>query len=1029
MGYPSPDRGDINDNSDITQSSNNKILGGRYQIITELGQGDYSKTYLVEDLKTLERIRYVIKHFYWQPQDEENWQGLKNYFNREIIVFQRLGTHEQIPKLIEYFEEDKVFYLVLEYIDGLSLQQEIELQNLEENRLIFLLIDVLKILDFVHNSHIIHCNINSFNLIKRQLDRKIFLVNFDFFQEIENKQRDCTLFRLRDRKKNNNNLEYFSPEQQQNRPTFASDIYALGRVAIYALTGKSSSELEDKQTNRLINWQNYCQISEKLAVILTKMTNPQLTERYQSVIEVLQDLQPLLLIDQILIGRYKIKSYLGEKSGIHTYLADNFWQQERSPCAIEQISLLKSSSRVLGDSEFSATKISENFEKIDRSIHIPKLLDRFEQNQKLYIVREYIQGKTLKQQLKQQNRLSNTKVIFLLRDVLETLDSAHKQGIIHQNIRPSNLIVRDSDGKVVLIDFGMVAEVIGNLGQTISPETKAYIPPEQMAGRANFSSDIYALGLIGIEALTGVNPQQLQRTQTEEITWLPEWKIERKLTKILDRMVSLDLGKREREARKLLEDLKAIENSSNNSKNTIKEGLNVGTKIARQKTLQFNSIARHNISILTAILRRRRFAIAAGALFLMLVREFFMPSLRPIYYIYQGETLVEKQPRQALEKFQSVIDFNPNNANAWRGRGNSLDRLRRFREALSAYDEAIRLNPKDWQAWQDKGNTLFKLEEFTGAIAAYDRVIEQQIDNSQVLNKKGKALTKLGYDREAFEIQQQVINIDPTNAEALSDLGISLIKLRRYREALIAFDKVQTLQPQQPQLWQDKGLALEYLGRLSEGTKVYNEALSIYDRNLQTQPKDLDRWIEQGNLLSRLGLYDRAIKSYHKALTIDPLASAVWQGKGNAFLALSKTDKALEAFDRALVLVPNSFNTWRDRGMTLANDRRYQDALESFDKAIAINPNDYQSWVAKGMVLNSLNRRDRSLIAFNKAAEIEPQEASVWFDRGTILARWGRVSQACDSYKKATDINPEFSSAIDASEELNCHIKGVGDRE
>ncbi len=792
-------------------------------------------------------------------------------------------------------------------------------------------------------------------------------------------------------------------------------------MGIYALTGKSPSELEDKQTNRLVNWQNYCQISERLAVILTKMTNPQLTERYQSAIEVLQDLQPLLLIDQILIGRYKIKSYLGGKSGIHTYLADNFWQQERSPCVIKQISLLKSSSRVLGESEFSVAKLSENFEKIDRSIHLPKLLDRFEQNQKFYLVREYIEGKSLKQQLKQQYRLSNTKVIFLLRDVLETLDSAHKQGIIHQNIRPSNLIVRDSDGKVVLIDFGMVSEVIGNLGKIIYPETKAYIPPEQMAGRANFSSDIYALGLTGIEALTGVNPQQLKRTETEEITWLSEWEIDSKLAKILDRMVSLDLGKREREARKLLEDLKAIENSSNSSKNTIKEWLNVGTKTARQQTLQFNSIANRNISVLGAI--------AAGALVLTLVREFFMPSLRPIYYVYQGETLVEKQPRQALEKFQSVIDLNPNNANAWRGRGNSLDRLRRFREALSAYDEAIRLNPKDWQAWQDKGNTLFKLEEFTGAIAAYDRVLEQQIDDSKVLNKKGKALAKLGYDRKAFEVQQEAINIDPTNAEALSDLGLSLIGLRRYREALIAFDKVQTLQPQQPQLWQDKGLAFEYLGRLSEGKKVYNEALSIYERNLQTQPKDLYSWIEQGNLLSRLGLYDRAITSYHKALAIEPLASAVWQGKGNAFLALSNTDKALEAFDRALVLVPNSFNTWRDRGMTLASDRRYQDALESFDKAIAINPNDYQSWVVKGMALNSLNRRNQSLAAFDKATEIQPQEASVWFDRGAILSRWGRVSQACDSYEKATDINPEFSSAIEASEELNCHIKRVGNRE
>jgi serine/threonine protein kinase len=1017
LGHSFPDRENTNDNSDVTQQSTRKILGGRYQVLLELGNDGCSKTYLVEDLKSSDRIRCVVKHFYCKPKDERAWQDLKNYLERELIVLKRLGTHEQIPRFLDYFTEDRQIYLVLEYIAGINIKQEINNQHLEENQLIILLFEVLKILDFVHRSNVIHCNINPSNLIARKPDGKIFLVNFEFFQEIEN-----STYARKQNSKNSDNIDYIAPEQSLDRATFASDIYALGRTAIYALTGKSPSKLE-KETSQWTNWQNYCQISQQFAVILIKMTSPQLTERYQSASEVLYDLQPLLLIDRVLLGRYKIRTYLGGKPGIYTYLADNFWQRERSPCILKQINLSSVNANVRGDADFSLAKTSEICEKLNKCSRLPKILDLFEQNHKFYLVREYIEGTSLKQQLKQQHRFSKIKVILLLQDVLEILDNIHKQGIIHQNIHPSNLIVRATDGKVVLIDVGITPEIVSHLKKVIlSSEAKAYMPPEQLAGRATFSSDIYALGMSAIEALTGISPQQLTRSETGEIIWRSQWQVDSKLMKILNRMVSQDLSKRDRSAKKVLENVKAIVSladrniQSNGERTSIREWMSIGsTTIASKKPRHFNWLNRSNLKVLTTIL--------IGAIVLALVRELFVPTLRPIYHIYQAESLIEKQPQKALEKFQSVIDISPNHAKAWKGRGDSLTRLGRWREALSAYDEAIRLNPKDGQAWQGKGNTHFNLEEFTAAIAAYDKALEQKSDDSESLQKKGKALVKLERYPEALNVQQEVINLDPSNAEAFSNLGIALIGLRRYPEALIAFDKAQTIQPQQPQLWQDKGLALEYLGRPQAVEKAYKEALIVYESKLKTDPKDLNSWIEQGNLLTRLKLYKEALNSYHKALAIDPNVFAIWKGKGNAFLGLGNTKKALEAFERALELVPNSYYTWRDRGLALSQENRYSEALASFDKAIAANPKDYQSWVAKGMALDSLRRPSEALIAFDKAAKIQPQEPSVWLDRGAVLARWGRYAQACESYQKATDLNPLFSPAIQASEKLNCPVR------
>ena len=123
--------------------------------------------------------------------------------------------------------------------------------------------------------------------------------------------------------------------------------------------------------------------------------------------------------------------------------------------------------------------------------------------------------------------MSEDYVTKLLQEVLEILCFVHDHGVIHRDIKPRNLMRRRRDGKIFLIDFGAVKELRtltvnnqGKLASTVAIGTPSYIPSEQGMGQPCFASDIYALGITAIQALTGILPSQLQKeSHTGEIIW------------------------------------------------------------------------------------------------------------------------------------------------------------------------------------------------------------------------------------------------------------------------------------------------------------------------------------------------------------------------------------------------------------------------------------------------------------------------------------------------------------------------------
>jgi eukaryotic-like serine/threonine-protein kinase len=285
-----------------------------------------------------------------------------------------------------------------------------------------------------------------------------------------------------------------------------------------------------------------------------------------------------MMSEQVLGSRYKVIEILASGGFSQTYVAEDMQRPGNPRCVVKQFKPANPNPMVLPVARRLFHTEGQTLERLGKHDQIPRLLAYFEENEEFYLVQELIEGHSLSSELPPGKKQSEAYVIDLLQDVLKILQFVHGEGVIHRDIKPSNLIRRDSDGKLVLIDFGAVKD-IGNqitdritdvpteamhepTAMTVAIGTQGYMPREQLAGQPHFNSDIYALGALAIKALTGISPGDLPYDKrTSEIIWRDAATVSDGLAAILDKMVCCYFGDRFQSATEVLQALQMLSQS------------------------------------------------------------------------------------------------------------------------------------------------------------------------------------------------------------------------------------------------------------------------------------------------------------------------------------------------------------------------------------------------------------------------------------------------------------------------------------
>ena len=265
---------------------------------------------------------------------------------------------------------------------------------------------------------------------------------------------------------------------------------------------------------------------------------------------------------KLLNNRYQVIQVLGAGGFGETFLAEDTHLPSRRRCVIKQL-------KPLADDPKTYQKIQQLFEREattleflgEGSEQIPNLFAYFSENGLFYLVQEWIQGQTLTNVVETQGCLKEQAVKDILLSLLPVLEYVHSKGIIHRDIKPDNIILRNSNHKPVLIDFGAVKATIrttinssGNPTQSMVIGTPGYMPIEQVLGRAVFATDIYSLGLTAIYLLTGKHPQELETNpETGKIVWEDDAQgISTSLKTVLNQAIDPNIGSRFSTASKML---------------------------------------------------------------------------------------------------------------------------------------------------------------------------------------------------------------------------------------------------------------------------------------------------------------------------------------------------------------------------------------------------------------------------------------------------------------------------------------------
>ena len=269
--------------------------GRHYQPFQALGKGGFGATFLAVDLDSINQRYCVVKRLEIQPgYKPEDVKGIKKAFEREAKVLAELhGNQQQIPDFYEYFIltapqfnsyiSQDCNYLVQQYIQGQNLSQELKKQrHFSETQILEILQQILPTLEFIHNQELIHRDINPSNIIRRQDNQKLYLIDFGAVKQVTRgviSPEKSLVF---------GTPGYAPPEQEAGQQVYpSSDLYALAASCVQLLTNQHPRNLRNTFTLKW-NWRSISPgVNQDLANILDKMLKPDPSHRFQSARDVI----------------------------------------------------------------------------------------------------------------------------------------------------------------------------------------------------------------------------------------------------------------------------------------------------------------------------------------------------------------------------------------------------------------------------------------------------------------------------------------------------------------------------------------------------------------------------------------------------------------------------------------------------------------------------------------------------------------------------------------------------------------------
>jgi tetratricopeptide (TPR) repeat protein len=644
-------------------------------------------------------------------------------------------------------------------------------------------------------------------------------------------------------------------------------------------------------------------------------------------------------MSQLLNARYQILQLLSANAVCESYLAAEVPDSNSLYFIVKKLFIRNQNEQVLNHARILLESEIETLQELAQTQkQIQELFTYWEENHDFYVVQEYIPGNPLSLEIGKGKILQEEAVITLISEILKILEFIHHHGVIHQNLKPTNIIQSHPDGKLVLVDFGGIRKAIHNIGRS------EYMPIEQLHGQTRFNSDIYALGIIAIAALTGKSAQTISGINspknffTGEIIWLHHnRKVSANLAKIINKMVRLDYRLRYQSANEVLKDIQSPQNKS--------------------FFWNFQRPEKVNIVLLSGIISF--FIAGILAWFLIAPRDM---ELAQITYEQGTDKYQQENYQGAIESFTQAIKLNPDYSAAYNQRGDAFYRLEKYEKSQSDSSEAIRLNPKDANAYYDRGFTLYTLSNYNGAIADFSQAIAIDSRNADAYYARGIARSQIKEKQGAIEDFNQAIAINSDYAAAYLERAKIFRRQGKKLEAIKDFNEAIALNSNNPEYYYERGLANFQLNQRQSAKKDFSKTIELDSKHVKA-------YLMRGDIYSESGDTQKAYTDYNQAFLLDDKFPDTYIHWGNFRLRNNDIQGAIKDFQKAIQFDPKDPSAYNSRGNAYLAKGLYKDAVNDYTKATKLNPNYALAYYNRGLVRTDLGKIPDAIEDFEKAAQ------------------------------------------------------------
>ncbi len=720
-------------------------------------------------------------------------------------------------------------------------------------------------------------------------------------------------------------------------------------------------------------------------------------------------------IGSILQQRYQILEQLGSDGDVTTYLTVDLQipGNLQLKCAVHCYRLAEE----LPDGynwERAALSAQIVYELSHRVDQLPTVYGYFAEGDALYLVREFVLGCPLVQELLADRPWNASRVVMLLADILEVLHDIDSCESIPDPISLGQIVRRTLDRKLILINFPIVTglprpSIAGNLSPT--------------------QHNLHMVGEIAIAAAMGLPGTELPLTPSHLQQWqefAPQLQ-QPELVTILDRLITPEPESRYPSTAAAWQAVAGVM-----SRLLTRHHTPVDTQAAISKHVQLlvdrgsgfyeigdcqEAIVAYERAIalddqcVDAYCGRgnaRRFLGDYTGSWEDFDRAVKLAPSNGVAYIGRALATCFQQSQDP----QTNVDFeqgksllaHPENPIAFVMRGTAKAQLSDHVGAIEDYTQAIELNPRLVLAYNNRGNLRQHLGDWDGAIADFTTVLEINAQSPIAHNNRAIVYASIGRYSEAIADYTHAIELQPNFASAYNNRGNAYGNLGQYPAASADYTHAVELQPTFAIAYSNRGNIHRIEGDLAAALIDYNLAIGI-------DPELTIAYYNRGICQRQSGNHQLAVADYTQTIALDPQYFHAYYHRANARQYLGDKRGAIADYTQTIRFDPNHINAYYNRAVTRIDIGDFQGAMEDLDRAIELAPELTQAYYQRGWLLSKTGQHQLALGQYQQAIALNPGYLEAYYQRGISLAILGDRSAALADFSRILDLDNNYAPA------------------